>query len=322
MRITVLDGHTLNPGDLSWAEIEKLGEVTVHDRTHGQDIVKRGGQAQILLTNKVRLTAETLAMLPQLRFISVLATGYDVVDIAAAAARGIPVSNAPGYGVEAVAQHTMALLLELCRKTARHDTLVKQGAWSQAPDWCFWEGTQQQLTGKTMGIVGFGNSGRRVAVLADAFGMDVIAYAPRPKEAPALRNFRFAPLEELTAQADVISLHCPLTADNRHLINAQRIASMKDGALLLNTARGPLVDETALAQALVSGKLGGAGLDVLETEPPLPDNPLFRAPNCLITPHIAWATQTARQSLVSITARNIEMFKHGTPQNVVNAHML
>ncbi len=322
MRITVLDGYTLNPGDNPWTPIGLLGELTVHDRTPPDMLMARAADAQILLTNKVRLTAKVLGQLPQLRFISVLATGYDVVDIMAAAKAGIPVSNVPAYGVEAVAQHTMALLLELCRRTAYHDKLVKQGAWSQAPDWCFWDGTQRELAGTTMGIIGFGNSGQRVAALAHAFGMHVLAYTPRPKPLPEYANFRFESLEHVLSQSHVVSLHCPLTADNTHLIDSTRINSMKDGALLLNTARGPLVDEYALANALASGKLAGAGLDVTEVEPLSAQSPLMQAPNCLITPHIAWATLSARQRLMAITADNVQAFIKGTPQNVVNAHLL
>lgn len=322
MKITVLDGYTLNPGDNPWSQIEASGELTVFDRTTPEELLARAQNSDILLTNKVKLTEATLEALPMLKFVSVLATGYDVVDIAAAAKRGIAVSNVPGYGVEAVAQHTIALLLELCRRTAHHDGLVKQGRWSTASDWCFWDGTQRELTGLTMGIIGFGNSGRRVAELANAFGMNILAYAPRPKPAPAYANFSFCQLDEVLAKADVISLHCPLTADNKHLINAERINRMKDGAIILNTARGPLIDEKALADALLCGKLGGAGLDVVEVEPIEADNPLMKAPNCLITPHIAWSTLSARKRLMDITAENIRTFQNGTPQNVVNAHLM
>ncbi|MFV0423245.1 D-2-hydroxyacid dehydrogenase [Oleidesulfovibrio sp.] len=322
MNITVLDGYTLNPGDNPWDKIQTFGKVITYDRTAPENILTRAQGADILLTNKARLTADIINALPELKFISVLATGYDVVDIAAAAGKKIPVSNVPGYGVEAVAQHTMALLLELCRRTAHHDSLVKQGVWTAAPDWCFWDGTQRELTGLTMGVIGFGNSGRRVAELANAFGMNILAYAPRPKAAPAYNNFRFCQLDELLAEADVVSLHCPLTSENKHLINAERIQTMKNGAIVLNTARGPLIDENALADALNAGKLGGAGLDVTEVEPLPADNTLMNAANCLITPHIAWSTLTARKRLMDITAENIRAFIKTAPQHVVNSHLM
>lgn len=322
MRIVILDGYTMNPGDNPWDAIAAFGELTAYDRTAPEDVVTRAKDAEIVLINKTPLRAETLAALPKLRHIGVLATGYDVVDIAAAGKQGISVSNAPAYGVDAVAQHVMALLLELCRGTGLHDASVKRGDWERSDDWCYWLRPQRELSGMVMGIVGFGNNGRKVGELAHAFGMSVIAYTVPATDAPSYAPFRFVELEELFRSADAISLHCPLTDETRHLISAESIANMKPGTIILNTARGPLVDETAAAAALHSGQLGGLGADVLSVEPPARDNPLLTAPNTLITPHIAWATLHARKNIMNIVAGNIKAFLDGKPLNVVNARYL
>lgn len=322
MRIVVLDGYTLNPGDISWAPIEELGEFVVHSRTPSDRIIERAAGADVVLTNKAPLDIQTLQALAGLRFISVLATGYDKVDVAAAGALGISVANVPGYGTDSVAQHLFALLFELCRRTALHDQRIRAGAWTQSPDWCFWDTTQEELTGKTLGIVGFGNTGQRVGLIANALGMNVVAYAPRSRFTPDYLPFRHVSLDELFATADVVSLHCPLTPETHGLVDATRIAAMRPGSYLINTARGPLLDERAVADALDNGHLAGAGLDVLSNEPPAPDNPLLSAKNCLITPHLAWASRTARRTLMESTAANIRSFLEGTPVNVVNtAHL-
>ena len=301
MKIVVLDGYTLNPGDNPWDPLAALGDLTVYDRTNPEDVLERSRGAEILITNKTRLNADTLAALPDLRCIGVIATGYDVVDIAAAGKRGIPVMNVVNYGTEAVAQHAFALLLELCRRTALHDAGIRSGRWAAGPDWCFWDTPQVELSGKVMGILGFGTIGRRVAELAHAFGMKVIAASARKSaaelsasSAPVSFPVEFVEMDELFRASDVLSLHCPLTDQTRAIVNAANIASMKDGAILLNLARGPLLDEAAVAEALASGKLGGLGADVVSVEPIAQDNPLLASPNTLLTPHIAWATRTAR----------------------------
>jgi glycerate dehydrogenase len=270
MKIVVLDGYTLNPGDNPWDPLAALGELTVYDRTNPEDVLERSRGAEILITNKTRLNADTLAALPDLRCIGVIATGYDVVDIAAAGKRGIPVMNVVNYGTEAVAQHAFALLLELCRRTALHDAGIRSGRWAAGPDWCFWDTPQVELSGKVMGILGFGTIGRRVAELAHAFGMKVIAASVRKSaaemsasSAPVSFPVEFVEMDELFRASDVLSLHCPLTEQTRAIVNAANIASMKDGAILLNLARGPLLDEAAVAEALASGKLGGLGADVV-----------------------------------------------------------
>jgi glycerate dehydrogenase len=319
MRIVILDGYTLNPGDLSWDELKVFGDLGIHDSTPDDKILERARGAQTVITNKTPLRAETLDALPDLRCICVLATGYDVVDIAAARARGIPVCNTPAYGVDSVAQHVFALLLELCRNVARHDASVRDGEWERRREFCYWLSPQMELTGKVMGIVGFGNNGRRVGELAHAFGMEVLAHEPKPDAvAPGYAPFAFVGLDELFARSHVISLHCPLTDASRALVNAQRLASMHKGGLLINTGRGPLLDEAAVAQALHSGQLGGLGTDVLAVEPPQAGNPLLTSPNTYITPHIAWASVRARRNIISITAANLHAFVDGRPQNVVN----
>lgn len=308
-RIVVLDGHTLNPGDLSWSALEALGDCTIHAHTPAAEILARAAGAPIVLTNKTPLSAATLAALPDLRYLGVLATGYNVVDVAAARVRGIPVANVPLYGTASVAQHVFALLLELTQQVGRHAASVRAGRWSESRDFCFWETPLLELSGLTLGIVGSGRIGSAVARIAEAFGMKVVF---------ARRSGGRAELEQVLRTADVISLHCPLTDDTRHLINATTLGWMKPGAILINTSRGPLVDDAALAAALHAGRIAGAGLDVLSTEPPPPGNPLFTAPNCIITPHIAWATRAARSRLMGTAIANVAAFLAGKPENVVN----
>ena len=316
-RIVVLDAFTMG-GDVSWELIEEQGDLIRYDRTAPRELLERARGAQVLFTNKCVLSAETINALPDLKCICVLATGYNVVDLAAAGARGIPVCNVPGYSPRAVAQHVMAVVLELFTHVSRHARAVSEGRWSAQPDFCFWEEPIVELAGKTFGVVGFGDIGSRVAMLANAFGMSVLAYAPRPKPMPPYGPFDFAPLEALFEEADVVSLHCPLTAENENMVNAKLIGRMKRTAFLVNTARGPLVDEAALAAALASGAIAGAALDVVRTEPIAPDNPLLSAPNCLITPHVAWASREARVRLLGIAAANLRAFLAGAPRNVVN----
>jgi glycerate dehydrogenase len=316
MKIVVLDGYTLNPGDLSWAELRALGTCEVHDRTPPAQVLERAAGAQILLTNKTVLSAETIARLPNLRYLGVLATGYNVVDLAAAQQRGIPVTNIPDYGTPAVAQMTSALLLELTHHVAHHAQTVRAGRWSRSADFCYWDFPLTELAGSTLGLVGLGRIGQAVAQIGLAFGMNVRAHDCAPPAAPPA-GVELVSLETLFRQSDVLSLHCPLTPQTKGLVNRERLAWLKPTALLINTARGPLVDEAALAEALNSGRLAGAGLDVLSVEPPPPDNPLLTARNCLITPHIAWATCAARNRLMSVAVANIRAFLEGRPQNVV-----
>ena len=322
MHIVVLDGYTMNPGDNPWEPISRLGTFAVYDRTPEDNIVERAKDADIVVVNKTPLSAATLKQLPKLRHVSVLATGYDIIDIKAAGELGISISNAPAYGVDAVAQQAMALLLELCRGTGLHDASVKRGEWEKAPDWCYWLRPQRQLSGMVLGLVGFGNNGRRLGDFGHAFGMEVISYTVPATDPPAYKPFKFVELDELFRTADVISLHCPLMDATRHMINEASIAKMKRGCIIINTARGPLVDEAAVANALVSGQLGGFAADVLSVEPPTSDNPLLHAPNTLITPHIAWATLHARKNIMEIIAGNIEAFLTGNPRNLVNANYL
>ena len=318
MQIVVLDGYTLNPGDNPWDDLARLGTLRVYDRTAPDDVVTRARDAHIALTNKTVLGADAIDALPALRFIAVLATGYNVVDVAAARRRAIPVSNVPEYGSAAVAQHTLALLLELCHRVGDHARAVAAGAWSRSPDFSFWLAPPIELSGLTIGIVGFGRIGRRVAALAHACGMRVIAHATVPRDAPHYEGFAWRSIPQLFAEADVVSLHCPLTADNVRFVDAPLLARMKPTALLLNTARGGLVDEAALAAALASGRLAGAAVDVLSSEPPHGDTPLIGARNCIITPHMAWASLAARRKLMAATVRNVEAFLAGAPINVVN----
>ena len=316
-QIVVLDGYTLNPGDLSWDGLRALGACMVYDRTPPADIVARAGQAEIALTNKTELPADVIEALANLRYVGVLATGYNVVDIDAARHRGIIVTNVPAYSTRSVAQMVFAHLLNLALHIGPHAQTVSGGAWSSQPDFCYWETPLIELAGLTMGIVGFGRIGRATAEIALAFGMEVIAYdIDPPTNAP--RRCRFVELDEVFRQSDVVSLHCPLTSKNRRLVNEQRLAMMKEGAFLINTSRGPLIDEQALAQVLNDGRIAGAGLDVLTSEPPEKDNPLLSAKNCFITPHISWATHAARRRLLKVAIENVAAFLAGTPQNVVN----
>jgi glycerate dehydrogenase len=310
VRIVVLDGQTLNPGDNPWDSVARLGDLTVYDRTPPTLVVERARDAEIVLTNKTRIGGAMLAALPALRFVAVLATGYDVIDVRAARQRAIPVSNVPEYGTDSVAQHTFALLLELCNRTALNAAAVAAGEWSHAPDFSFWKTPLRELSGLTMGIVGSGRIGRRVAEIARAFGMNVVAGSARPSER--------AKLADLFATADVVTLHCPLTAETGGLVDAALLARMKPTSFLLNTARGGLVDEVALRAALEAGEIAGAGFDVASREPIEPSNPLLGAPNLVLTPHLAWASLAARRRLMETSARNIEAFLAGAPINVVN----
>jgi glycerate dehydrogenase len=320
--LVVLDGATLNPGDNPWDEVAALGHFALHEATPPHLTVERAKNADVVITNKIRLTQEVLAELPACRFIAVTATGYDVVDVAAAGRRSIPVSNVPGYGTESVAQFVMAQLLALCRRVERHDILVREGEWNRRAEFTFWDTPQVELAGKTMGVVGFGGIGRRVAELALAFGMRVLAHAPRPKEPLNSPLFAFAGLDELFASTDVVSLHCPLTGDNEAFVDRRLLRLMRPGGYFINTARGRLVNEADLAWSLDSDHLAGAALDVLSAEPPEASNPLLAAKNCLITPHMAWASLTARRKLMAITVANIRGFLAGQPQNVVNGDFL
>ena len=322
MKIVVLDGWTLNPGDNPWDEVAALGDLTVYDRTSSEDIVTRTDGAEIVLTNKTPLQEGTLARMPRLRLVAVLATGYNVVDVAAAGHLGIPVVNVPEYGTASVAQHAIALLLELSNRVGLHGDAVRQGEWLQSHDFCFSRSPLTELAGKLFGVVGFGRIGQQTARIARALGMDILAYNHRPKDSPTDLPVTWVDLQELFASADVVSLHCPLTRDNGGLVNARLLSSMKQSAFLVNTARGALVNERDLAEALHAGKIAGAALDVLSREPHTPDNPLVTAPNCIITPHIAWATLEARQRLMAATAANIRGFLAGAPVNVVNGEFL
>lgn len=317
MNIVVLDGHTLNPGDLSWDALKALAPCEIFDRTTPDQILARVANAEIILTNKVILNRETIAALPRLRYVGVLATGVNVVDAAAARERNIPVTNIPGYSTRSVAQFTFALLLELAHHTGHHAQTVRDGRWSRSADFCYWDFPLLELDGLSLGIIGFGQIGREVAKIAQVFGLRILIHSrTKPEQLPA--KMEFVSLEELCARADIVSLHCPLTPDTAHLINAPRLALMKPSAFLINTSRGPLVDETALASALNSGRLAGAALDVLATEPPPATNPLLTAKNCLLTPHLAWATRAARERLMKIACANLRDFLAGQPQNVVN----
>lgn len=318
MKIVILDGLALNPGDLSWGAIQALGDVTVYDQTVGQEeIIRRIGDAEIIIPNKTPITEEVLEACPNVRCICVTATGYNIVDCRAAARRGIPVCNVPGYGTAAVSQFTIGLLLELCHRIGYHDREVHAGRWSKCPTFCFWDTPQTELAGKTMGIIGFGSIGRAVGRIAVALGMKVLAYSrstcPEGEEIG-----EYVELDRLLRESDVVSLHCPLFPETEGIINAAAIEKMKDGVILLNTARGQLVDEGALAAALQSGKVRGAAVDVVSKEPMDPENPLLTAPNCIITPHMAWAQGEARQRIIDITADNIRAFLAGAPEHVVN----
>jgi glycerate dehydrogenase len=316
MHITVLDGHTLNPGDLSWETLERLGACSIYERTPPADTVERALPAEIVLTNKTVLDRAILAQLPRLRYIGVHATGYNVVDVKAAREHGVVVTNVPRYGTDSVAQMVFAHILNLTQRVAHHARTVRTGRWTAAEDFCYWDFPLLELRDRTLGIVGYGRIGRAVADIALAFGMKVLACGTTPGNAVAGVQWCDS-IDELLPQVDFLSLHCPLTNENRNMMNAERLAAMKPGAFLINTSRGPLIDEQALAEALNHGRLAGAGLDVLTSEPPPPENPLLAAVNCFITPHIAWATRAARKRLLQTAVANVEAFLRGTPRNEV-----
>ena len=319
MKIVVLDGYCENPGDLSWAPLEQFGEVVVYDRTPDtkEAVVERLQDADILVGNKNNITAEIMDACPKLKYIAVQATGYNVIDVAAAKERGIPVSNVPTYGTMAVAQHTMALLLEITNLVGHHNDRVHAGRWAEGPDWCFWDSPLMELDGKTLGVIGFGKIGQQTAKMAKAFGMNILATGSRPtEEGRAIADY--VEMDELLAKSDVITLHCPLFPNTKGIICKENIDKMKDGVIILNSSRGPLVVEQDLADALRSGKVKAAAVDVVSAEPMTNDNPLLTAPNCIITPHIAWAPKEARQRIMDTTAKNIEAFLNGNPINVVN----
>ncbi|MBU9737828.1 D-2-hydroxyacid dehydrogenase [Diplocloster agilis] len=320
MKIVVLDGYTENPGDLTWEGLERLGELTVYERTPHDDSViqSRIGDAGLIFTNKTPLSAATIRSAKNLRYIGVLATGYNVVDIRAAKEQQIVVSNIPSYGTAAVAQFAIGLLLEICHHIGYHSDVVHQGKWEACPDWCFWDYPLIELDGKTMGIIGFGRIGQQTARLAAALGMKILAYDSYQDSALSGKGVRYVTLEELLGKSDVISLHCPLFPDTEGIINRDTIAKMKDGVIILNNSRGQLVVEEDLAEALISGKVGAAGLDVVSTEPIRRENPLLKAPNCIITPHISWASRESRQRLMDLAVENAAAFLDGRPQNVVN----
>lgn len=311
MKIVILDGHVENPGDLSWEPLQQLGEVTVYDRTAPEDVVSRIGDAPIVITNKTLITRSILAACPQIRYVGVLATGYNVVDIAAAKERGIVVTNVPAYSTKAVAQFTMALLLEICHHVGRHSDGVHAGKWSACQDFAYWDYPLIELMGKTIGIVGYGRIGQATAKVAQALGMKVLAYSRHGQGEP------YVPLDELYARSDVISLHCPLTAENAKMIDKAAIAKMKDGVILLNTARGGLINEGDLREALLSGKVYAAAADVAAVEPIPADCPLLGLDNMIFTPHIAWACYETRQRLMDIAVDNVRQFLAGTPVNNV-----
>lgn len=320
MKIVVLDGYTENPGDLSWGRLEELGEFIVYDRsslTDEDEAIARIGEAEIVITNKTPITKRVLDSCPSIRYIGVLATGYNVVDYVYAAKKGISVTNVPGYGTDTVAQFTFALLLEICHHVAHHSEAVHAGRWEQSPDFCFCDYPQIELAGKTMGIIGFGRIGQKVGTIAKAFGMKVLAYSPHEYESGKAIG-TYVNLDTLLAESDVISLHCPLFPETEGIINQATIAKMKDGVILLNNGRGPLVVEQDLADALNSGKIQAAAVDVVSAEPIKGDNPLLTAKNCFITPHIAWATKEARQRIMDCAVNNVKAFLSGVPENVVN----
>ena len=316
MKIVILDGYTANPGDLSWQGLEEMGEVTVYDRTKAEETVVRAAEAEIVLTNKVIISRKTIAQLPKLKYIGVLATGYNVVDIEAAHERGITVTNVPAYSTESVAQMVFAHLLTVTNRTEHYAIENRKGRWTENPDFCYWDFPHMELAGKTFGIVGLGNIGRRVAEIATAFGMHVKAMTSKSADAlPA--NIEKATLEDLLSTSDVLSLHCPLTDTTRHLINRETLRRMKPTAILINTGRGPLVNDQDVADALAGGRLAAFCADVLTEEPPKADNPLLKESNAYFTPHIAWASTEARQLLVQVAVDNVRQFINGQPQNVV-----
>ena len=318
MKIVILDGYTVNPGDLSWDFLHKYGDVDYYDRTEcTEDVILRMQGAEVVLLNKVRISENILEQCPTVKLICVLATGYDVVDIEATKKHGVTVCNVPAYGTQAVAQYTFALLLELCHRVGAHSMSVFRGDWSKSKDFCYWLTPQQELADKTIGIIGSGKIGQTVAKIAAAFGMRILTYS-RTIRSELESSMQYVSLDELLAQSDVVSLHCPLTPQTAKIINAETFSKMKPSALLLNTARGGLVDEYALSSALAAGKIAGYAGDVVSAEPIHPDNPLLNAPNCILTPHMAWAPTESRQRIMNIIDNNIKNYLQGTPSNVVN----
>lgn len=321
MKIVVLDGFTLNPGDLNWSNLEMLGDLTVHDRTpyNPKDIVDRIGNAEIVFTNKTPINNEVLNTAPSLKYVGVLATGYNVVDLEAANRKGIVVTNVPDYSSNAVAQFTLALMLEFCHRIGDHNISVKDGDWIKSKDFSFWNYPLIELSGKTLGLIGFGKIGRATAKLAEAFGMNILVFNRTKYAEYEHEKLTFVTLNELLRKSDFVSLHAPLTEETEGIINTENLAKMKESSFLINTSRGPLINEKDLTDALNSSKLAGAALDVISEEPMAPDNPLLKAKNCIITPHIAWASKEARQRLMHTTVKNLQAFLDGTPINVVSA---
>ena len=322
VNIVVTDGYTLNPGDNPWHAVATLGNLTIYERSMEDEIVARCREAEILVVNKTQIRETALAEISRLKFIAVSATGFDCVDIEAAGKRGIAVSNVPVYGTDSVAQYVFSAILHLWHNIGFHDAAVKAGDWARQPDWSFWQTPLVELREKTIGIIGFGRIGRRVGQLADAFGMRVLAHDPYPDDAPNYLNFAWSSVEDLFAQSDVVTLHAPLTADNHRFVNRHMLERMKESAILINASRGGLIEENDLAEALNKGRLAGAVVDVVSTEPITADNPLLSAKNIAITPHLAWATREARTRLMATTAENIRAFLDGSPQNIVNERYL
>lgn len=317
MKIVVLDGYTENPGDLSWEILEDLGELTVYDRTATEDIVNRIANAEIVIVNKTPISKEILSACPSIKYIGVLATGYNVIDIVAAKERNIPVCNVPTYGTEAVGQFAISLLLEVCHRIGHHSHAVHSGRWENSPDWCFWDYPQIELLNKTMGIIGFGKIGQVTGKIAQAMGMKVVAFDEYPNDS-GKKVAEYVDLEVLLKTADVIALHCPLFPATQGIINKQNIAKMKDGVIIINNSRGALIVEQDLAEALNSGKVYAAGIDVVSIEPIQSENPLLKAKNCIITPHISWAPKEARMRIMNTVTEGVKAFMNGTPINVVN----
>ena len=318
MKIVVLDGYTENPGDLSWEALGSLGDLTVYDRTLQEQVLERIGNAEIILVNKVQMTKEIIEAASTVKYIGVLATGYNVVDVAAAKANGITVTNIPTYGTDGVAQYAIGLLLELCHRIGDHSNTVHAGDWSNNADWCYWNSPQMELAGKTIGIIGYGRIGQKVGAIAKAFGMKVIAHGRSHTEG-IFAGARMVDLDQLFKESDVISLHCPLFPETEGMINKENIAKMKDGVYIINDSRGQLINEADLRDGLNNGKVGGAAVDVVSIEPIKMDNPLLAAKNMIITPHMAWASREARSRLMDIAVDNVEKFQQGNPVNVVNA---
>lgn len=319
MKIVVLDGYTLNPGDLSWEGLEAMGDVTVYDRTEPEEAASRIGSAEAVFVNKTPITKETLDKCPEIQFIGVLATGYNVVDIEAAQEKGIPVSNIPTYGTASVAQYAIGLLLELCHRIGDHSNAVKKGQWSSCKDWCFWNYPQIELDGKTMGIIGFGKIGQVTGRIAQALGMNVLVFDRSRNIELESESCHYVDLDTLLSESDVISLHCPLFPSTQGIINKETIAKMKDGVMIINDSRGALIVEEDLKEALNNGKVAGAALDVVSTEPIRMDNPLLEAKNIILTPHIAWAPKESRQRLMDTAVDNLRCFLDKKPQNIVNS---